>query len=821
MQHEHQQAVWRIKERKREAARQMAQQLDLHPVVVEVLMQRGITEIGAMQRFLHPDLSHLHDPLSLPDMVEAVDRIRIAEEQGQLIAIYGDYDADGLTATALLVDYLRHRGNQVTYYIPDRLDEGYGLHGEAIEELASRGVQLLITVDCGINSRGEVALANQLGMDVIITDHHTPDIAELPDAVAVINPKLPHSEYPFVELAGVGLALKLVQALGGIAAAASYLDLAALGTVADVVPLVDENRVIVRFGLEAMGESRRPGLRALLAVAGIDSASPTAGQVAFMLAPRLNAAGRLNEADLALELLLTEDESRAEELAASLSQFNSQRQSIEQAITEEAEAMVSLLEPEQRWFIVLAKAGWHPGVIGIVASRLAERHHRPVILLTLEEDQARGSGRSIPGYDLIAALHAHSHLLSSYGGHKAAAGLSLSQANIEPLAEALNRHVQATLEPAQLRPTILLDAELDPSELTLDLVRSLEKLEPFGAANPEPVFCSKRWRVEAARLIGQEGQHLKIDLQGGGLPWEGLAWRRGQDLDAVRQADWLDVAYTPRSNLWNGRESVVLHLRSWCPPAEEGEIAIYDARFLADRDAYLEALLREGHTVLVCFWPAFCRETWPRLQQRLDLASLFWQPGPIYFQARQGKWQTVPAQELVMPCELVWLDAPLGLSSLERLAEDLGDTLYHHRIHLLYNGNDADRAYKLLEMHGPNRAALAALYRGLKRNERQQFWYWEELCQIMRSRGYLGLPDQISLHLQVMQDLALAECACTRDGARVNWLPHGSERRDLNSSPTFVAATAELAAFATALEDLRGPDAGNIISRSLRRLLSS
>lgn len=772
-----------------------------------------------MQRFLYPDLSQLHDPWLLPGMAAAVARIQLAIELGQPIAIYGDYDADGLTATALLVSYFREIDVDVSYYIPQRLEEGYGLHQEAIVELAARGVKLLITVDCGINAKAEVAFAESLGMDIIVTDHHTPEDAKLPSALAVLNPKLV-CEYPFAELAGVGVALKLVQALGGLATAAKYFDLATLGTIADVVPLLDENRVIVRFGLEAMRASERPGIRALLAVAGVEPSTLKAGQVAFTIAPRLNAAGRLNEADLALQLLLTHDDAEAQELAEKLSEFNAKRQAVEQEIFAEADAMVTQLGQAERWCIVLANADWHPGVIGIVASRLAERYHRPTILLTIEGEQARGSGRSILGYDLVGSLTEHADLLTTYGGHRAAAGLSLTTAAIPALRERLNAHVQANLDAAQLRPHVYLDAELDPSEVTLELVRSLEKLGPYGAGHPEPVFCSKRWSVDSARLIGKEGQHLKIGLVGGGLPWEMLAWRRGQELAEISSAEWLDVAYTPQANVWNGQERLVLHLRSWRLPAADNTIPVYDARFLVNRDGYLETLLAQEQTVLLLFWPAFSLETWPKLQQRLGLTHVWLQPGPLYLRRQDSSWQPVSPDSLTSDHDLVWIDIPHGMPSLIRLAADLQETLYHHRIHLLYNVNDIDRVYGFLAENGPNRSAMAALYRGMKALE-QQHWCWDELCQVMQADGFLGLPDQISFHLQVLNELALAEYACSSEGVTVSWLPEPSTRQELANSSTFAQAQAELAAFAEAREWLRGPDTGSIIARSLHNLISA
>ncbi len=485
-------ANWLIAKRDRELAKHLAKELNIHPVAADVLIQRGFRDEAAARLFLNPDLSQLHEPYLLKGMRTAVQRIKQAVAVGEQILIYGDYDVDGLTSTALLVRYFRDLGLQVCHYIPKRLEEGYGLHEEAIMDFARQGIDLIITVDCGITAAGPVDAANRLGIDVIVTDHHTPDPMRMPDALAVINPKLPDQSYPFQELCGVGVALKLVQALSGVGVAARYLDLVALGTIADIVPLVDENRVFVKFGLTAMQDSRIPGLGALLAEANINYAAGglKPGQVSFMIAPRLNAAGRLNAAEIGMELLLTEDLGRAQELAALLSQQNAERQAIEQQILLEAEELLAESSEANQWFIILAKEGWHHGVIGIVASRLMERHHRPVIMLGIDGDNAKGSGRSISGYSLIQVLQEHAELLITYGGHDAAAGLTLHVEQVEQLRQKLNQHVRVSLAPEQLIPKIRLDGELDPSELTLELVRSLESLGPYGPGHPEPTFCS-------------------------------------------------------------------------------------------------------------------------------------------------------------------------------------------------------------------------------------------------------------------------------------------------------------------------------------------
>ncbi len=814
-----QQARWQITARDRTQAKRLAQATGLHPVAIDVLMQRGLTDLDQIMRFLHPDLSHLHDPRRLPGLPAAVERIRQAVALKQQICIYGDYDADGLTATALLVRYFRDLGLNPSYYIPRRLEEGYGLNPEAVQEIAQGGAELLITVDCGINSQAEVAEANRLGLDVIVTDHHTPEADLRPAAVAVLNPKLDESEYPFAGLAGVGVALKLVQALGGLAAIVRYLELVAIGTIADLVPLVDENRVLAYQGLLALKQPSLAGVRALLSVAGVEADTVQAGSISYQLAPRLNAAGRLNQADHALELLLTDDPQLAASLAQLLDRYNQERQSLEQEILEEVLQAAAELPPEQRHCIVLANAGWHHGVLGIVASRLVERYHRPVILLAIEGDQARGSGRSIPGYNLVAGLKAVHPLLAAYGGHQAAAGLTVPIRNIAALRQALNEQVQSALSTEELAPCLCLDGELDPSEVTLQLVQSLDNLGPFGHGHPQPVFCSRRWRLLDTRLVGREKQHLKLRLDGGGLPWEVMAFRRAEEQETIAASHWLDLAYTVQCNHWQGKSSVVLYLRDWQPPEEQGQVSVYDRRQELLQGLAIRDLLLQPQSVLTVFWPALAAHKWAKLWQELAVDLTVLQPGPIFLRRQAGHWQAIDPGLVSAGDQLLWLDAPLGEGSLNRLAQLFGRRLYHLGIHLLYNGNDIHRAYEVMETHGPNRQALATLFLALRSSSRRE-WSWEQLASTLRPAEMLFLPDLVRMHLEVMAELALAECACTAEGATVHLLPPPSAKQDLLQSKAFRDATEELRQLGQAREWLQGPDAAGLISRHLADMVN-
>lgn len=812
-------ADWRVAGRDRDRAKQLALATGLHPVAIDVLLQRGLQDVDAINRFLHPDLAQLFDPMLLPDMPRAVARIQQAVQRREQIWIYGDYDADGLTATAVLVRFFRDLGLSVRHYIPRRLEEGYGLNAQAVREIADAGADLLITVDCGVNAQAEVALANDLGLTVIVTDHHTPDPARRPAAWALINPKLAESRYPFAELAGVGVALKLVQALGGLAAVARYLELAAIGTIADVVSLTGENRVLAQQGLLALRQPSFPGVAALLATSATDGAVK-AGTVSFGLAPRLNAAGRLNQADRALELLLTDDRQLAWSLAELLNRYNQERQAIEQQMLLEAEQAVQQLPEEERWCIVLAQAGWHHGVVGIVAARLAERYHRPVLLLAVEGEEARGSGRSIAGFNLVAGLQTISHLLTAYGGHQAAVGLTLPPEQVPALRAAMNQLVRDSLPADRLTPRLLLDGELDPSEVTMELVRSLEQLGPFGHGHPEPLFCSRRWQLAEARLVGKEGQHLKLRVQGGGIPWEVMAFRRGDQLAEISTAEWLDLAYSVQLNSWNGRDSVVLHLSDWRHAASADCVRVYDRRQDRERGLVIESLLEQPGAVLTVFWPGFAALSWPEFWRSLGVALPLEQLGPVFLRQSSGQWQVVDGQAVVADDQLFCLDVPLGLPSLQRLAVVLERRLYRVGIHLLYNGNDIDRAYKLLETHGPSRQALAALFRALRADSREH-WTWSELVTAWQAAGLTLLPDQLMLHLRVMQELALAECACGRTGTSLRLLPTPADKRDLQQSAAYAAASAELVAFDQARGWLPGPDAAPIIARTLEQLISS
>ncbi|OUM98583.1 MAG: single-stranded-DNA-specific exonuclease RecJ [Firmicutes bacterium ZCTH02-B6] len=560
------------------AAARLERVAGISRILARLLVARGFTEPAEVRALLRPDPSALHDPWLLPDMDRAVARLSAALAAGETVAVYGDYDVDGQTSVALLVRELARLGLSAQWYIPARQSEGYGLNVEAVERLAAEGVRLLITVDCGIQSLVEVARANALGMDVIVTDHHEPG-PELPDAVAVVNPKRADSRYPFRELAGVGVTYKLLTALGERLGrpvpGEDALELVALGTIADVCPLLDENRPLVRAGLDRMRRRPSVGVAALARAAGIDLGRVNAGHVAFGLAPRLNAAGRISHARAGVQLLLSADESEAAALARQLDEANRARQQVESEILDAAVAQIKRENLLADWVLVVAGEGWHPGVIGIVAARLVERFARPAVVIALEGDEGKGSARSIQGFDLFAALSGCADLLVRFGGHAMAAGLTVTRSAVPALRERLNRLAAQVLGPADLLPKVHVDLEVGLEQVDEQLVRELEALAPFGPGNPTPVLAARGVRVLGARTVGAAADHLKLTLRchDSGRVLEAIAFGAGALLHAAAPGSELDVAFTPQLNEGFGPPRVELLLRSLRAPEAGAEVA--------------------------------------------------------------------------------------------------------------------------------------------------------------------------------------------------------------------------------------------------------
>ncbi len=538
----------------------LAEALGVSETTATVLVRRGYEEPEVARAFLAAE-PPVHDAFGLGDMALAVERIRAAVAAGERICVHGDYDVDGISATAVAVLVLQELGADVEWRLPSRFEEGYGLAAETIERLAEDGVELVLTVDCGITAVGEVARARELGLDVIVTDHHRPGEA-LPDCPVVATRP---SDYPCADLCGTGVVYTLARALLGDdhPAVARILDLVALATIADVVPLVDENRALAAGGLRALARTGRPGLQELMRSARVDPATVDATAVAFRLAPRINAAGRLGRPDVALELLLTDDRTRARELAGTLEELNRERQGVEERILREAVATIESwpAEAKARRGYVLWNEGWHEGVIGIVASRLVERFHRPVVLVARSGEGWKGSGRSIADFDLHGGLAACAAHLERFGGHRAAAGLTVATEQLEAFGEAFGAHADATLSGLDLRPLTTIDAIVPAGALTLDLAQELDRLAPFGLGNPEPTLLVASVEATGASTVG-EGKHLRFRVrQQGRDGGSAIAFGQGGQLDRLQAPSRFDVAFRLKENRWNGTVAPQLVVR--------------------------------------------------------------------------------------------------------------------------------------------------------------------------------------------------------------------------------------------------------------------
>ncbi len=550
--------IWRVKTSDPTMQFILSRKLGVSPLMAQFLINRGIFTADAAKEFLNASLSDLHPPMLMRDMDRGVELAARALDTGEKILVYGDYDADGVTGTTLLVTVLRRLGGDVDYYIPHRLEQGYGLHTEVLMRARDNGVGLVITVDCGIGNAAEVRETMALGgPEIIITDHHEPP-AGLPPAAAVINPKRHDCAYPFRELAGVGVAYKFARALlekqACFVEPDEYLDLVCLGTVADIVPLQGENRILVKHGLAKLARFENPGLKALYSISGLKTETPGTREVGYILAPRLNAAGRLGDAGAAVGLLLSEDDTSAAELAAELVKNNQTRQELENMAMAEA---LGLLDGDPSLsagrVLVLSSTQWHPGVIGIVASRLVERYHKPVLLLACEGELGKGSARSVEGFDLMAALEYCSSCLLEHGGHAMAAGLSIKTVQIDRFRELINEYAAGVPENGSRPGTLELDALVSLQEITRELVDEIEMLKPYGHGNPCPVLATPGARVLQCRGVGKNEAHLKIKLGENKANIDGIGFNLGKYADELAAAREVSVAFTPTINDWQGR----------------------------------------------------------------------------------------------------------------------------------------------------------------------------------------------------------------------------------------------------------------------------
>lgn len=559
------------------AAVELASRLKVSPLLGQMLLNRGVSCCEDAQAFLHPSLKALADPSLLPGLPAAAARIAQAIRDRQKIAIYGDYDVDGITATAILWHAITLLGGQVITYIPHRIDEGYGLNADAVRHLIDDGTQLIVTVDCGITAIEPAKIARERNVDLIVTDHHDwhGAVPMLPDCHGIVHPRLPGSTvYPNPHLCGAGVAFKLAWGIGLAISGATRVNeafreflidaagLAALGTIADVVPLVGENRVLAHFGLSGLRASRLAGLRALIESAALSGKNLDSYHVGFLLAPRLNACGRLGHAALAVEMLTTADEPRAREIAAYLESQNRQRQSVEKQILEQAMAQIEATGCEEQRAIVLGAEGWHAGVIGIVASRIVDRLCRPTIMIALSNGQGQGSGRSVPGFHMARALETCGEHLLAYGGHEMAAGLKIQTDRLEDFRRAFCDVAQSAVTDEMLIPQLRLECVADLGQITAPLIDEMARLGPFGHGNPRPLLCLQNAAVAGApRRCGKDGDHLQLMVRQGQRSIKCIAFRSGELLDRLSPGAALDLAVVPSLNEFNGRTSVELEIK--------------------------------------------------------------------------------------------------------------------------------------------------------------------------------------------------------------------------------------------------------------------
>ena len=553
--------IYEIDEQTENKIKELEEREKINKLLATILVNRNMTDPEQLKVFLHPTRKDFHDPYLMPDMRKAVNRIKQAIEKQEKVIIYGDYDADGITSITVLKSFLEANNLHVNYYIPNRLEEGYGLNKPAVKKIADEQYKLMITVDCGISAIEEIKYANELGLETIVTDHH--EVAEeLPKALAVVDAKRKDNQYPCRDLAGVGVVFKLIQALSielnlSEEEYLKYLDIVCVGTISDIVPLRDENRVIAKLGLMLVNQTKNMGLRSLLISSGyktIDS-----GAISFGVAPRINACGRMGHAEKALKLFLSKDINEVNKLTAELNEYNRIRQETEKSIYEEALSLIQKEHIEEKNTIVVAGEGWHHGVIGIVASKITELYFKPSILLCYEDDLAKGSGRSIPGFDLHEALMKCTDTIERFGGHSMAIGITLKKDMVEKFSQKVEQIAkESNIE--EIVPVIYIDSKIELNEINKQMVESLKQLEPFGEGNKMPIFAIKNLKIDSIRALS-EGKHLKLTLRENNTIINAIGFNMGKLADDYRIGDKINVVGVLEINHFNGVDMLQINLK--------------------------------------------------------------------------------------------------------------------------------------------------------------------------------------------------------------------------------------------------------------------
>lgn len=552
---------WQVYQVNEDQVERLQKEYNLNKLLATILSNRGIIEEEQIRKFLNPKRSDFYDPYEMPDMKIAVDRIIKAIENKEKIIIYGDYDVDGITSVTVLKSFIEERGIKVSEYIPNRLEEGYGLNKEAVKMIYEQGNQLMITVDCGISAVEEVDYANELGLETIITDHHEPG-SELPKALAVVDAKRKDNKYPFRNLAGVGVVFKLIQAISmrlnlEEKEYLKYLDIVCIGTISDIVPLVDENRVIVKLGLKLVEQTRNLGLRSILQMAGYNKIDSTT--VSFGVAPRINACGRMGHQEDALKLFLSKDENEVKQLTQKLDEYNKKRQEIEKNIYNDAINQINEKKLDERNTIIVSGENWHHGVIGIVSSKITELYFKPSILLCEEGEIGKGSGRSIPGFDLYEALTECKESIEKFGGHSMAIGINVKKEKFEEFKEKIEE-IAIQKEISKIVPILKIDAQIELNEINQKIVDSLKELEPFGEENKTPLFIIKNLKIDSIRALS-EGKHLKLTLKNDKNIINAIGFNLGSLANEYRIGDKIDVVGNLEINTFNGVDNIQINLK--------------------------------------------------------------------------------------------------------------------------------------------------------------------------------------------------------------------------------------------------------------------
>jgi single-stranded-DNA-specific exonuclease len=834
--------IWQVMPENAILKQELSNDLGISDVIAQVLVNRGIIDKSTAKDFLFGGQEKLDDPYLLKNMERAIARIVEAITAKQKIIIYGDYDVDGITSSALLYKVLKELEGTVEYYIPERQSEGYGLNSTALTMLVASGAELLITVDCGISAAAEVnAIANQL--DIIITDHHHPPEV-LPLAYAIINPKQKDCSYPEKNLAGVGVAFKLSQALsrhyyGNDTQFLKYLDIVAIGTIADIVSLTGENRILVKLGLCEIANTKNIGLKALIEVCRIDPNKIDTGKIGFAIAPRLNAAGRISRADHGVELLITDSVDRAKELANYLEEENSQRQNVEKDIQAAAEVVVAELDLSIAKVLVVVGEDWHPGVIGIVASRLVEKYYRPVFMISIRDGIGKASCRSIPAFDIYDALNQCSDLLLQFGGHRQAAGFSVLPEHIDELRVRLNHIANTTLTKADYVPVLTIDSLVSLDEMNAGFLEQLGCLEPYGMGNHSPVFACKDVAVKDIRTIGQEARHLKLKVSQKNVINEVVAWQMGGLVESIQFQENIDLAFFPEFNEWQGQRKIQLRaydVRKFemtdieklyashhnsnkqpssledccvddsstllCNKEQQNDCILKDHRNSEDKFKYLLDIIKKQEKALV--FVNTPQEAFELAQKIRNCLSEYKDRVAFYHSRLDIKWQGkietwFKEDGLTVVCTTLFSKEfskvddirhilvyclPLNMQNLVRQCRLVGCDGKHSYIHLLFSRKDVKDNQLLLQELRPDRLVIGQIYVVLKYCEATATD--SEVVAKAWEKYQVAISEaSVSAAIKILEELKLIQCQLVELKRKITILPAPKEKLQIEKSDTF------------------------------------